>query len=125
MRFYVQTACDPVGDGLEVTECSVTAGSAAGELKQAVDCLDGGGGGVVFEVSEDAVEVPSEGSRELDEGLHARARAPGDDGAEVFGGILGALVVPHVGEELLDGERAGDLAVLAADLLAELKLFLP
>lgn len=68
-RFDVETTGDPVGDGLEVSEVLVASGSSTCELKQAVDGLDGGGGGVVFEVPEDAVDVFSERSPEFDERL--------------------------------------------------------
>ena len=63
--FDAEAACDPVGHGLEVSKGKVSASSLASELKEAVDGLDGGGGRVVFEVAEDAVEVPLESSSEL------------------------------------------------------------
>jgi hypothetical protein len=87
---------------LEVAKGSVSPRPATSELEQTVDGFDGRGGGVVFEVSEDALDVSSERSREFDKGLQARAATSGYDGRKMLGSILSELVIPHVSEELSD-----------------------
>lgn len=120
--FDLKAARDPVGDGPEVLEASVAPSSPPCELELAVDGFDGGGGGVVFEVSEDALEVAAEASPKGDEWRHPRAAAPAYDGFEMIAGVGFITVVPSVCEEVSDGERAGDFRVLAADVFTQCDL---
>ena len=76
MGLDAEPASNPVGHGLEVSKIAVAPSPSASELKEAVDGLDGGGSGVVFEVAEDSLEVSLESSAELDEGLETRTTAP-------------------------------------------------
>ena len=62
--------------------------------------------------------MPPESPAELDEWFHARAAAPGQHGLEVVSGVFTMLVVPKLGEELAQGEAAGDALVLTCDLFA-------
>jgi len=110
--FDFKAACDPVGDGSEVLKAAVAAGPAACELELAVDGFDGGGGGIVHEVSEDSFEVASQASPKGDEWGHPRAAAPAHDGFEMIAGVGLVTVVPSVCEEVPDGESAGDSRML-------------
>ena len=121
-RFDFKAACDPVGDGSEVLEASVAAGSSTGELEVAVDGFDGGGCGVVSEVAEDAFKVTFQASSQGDEGCHPGAATPAHDGFEMITGVFLVTVVPSVCEEVPNGEGAGDLRMLAADAFAQFEL---
>ena len=121
--FDFKATRDPVGDRSEVLKPAVAAGSSTCELEVAVDRFDGGGCGVVPEVTEDAFEVAFQASSEGDERLHPRATAPAHDGFEMIAGVGLVTVVPGVCKEVPNGEGAGDLGMLAADAFAQFELF--
>ena len=120
--FDFKAACDPVGDGSEVLESTVSASPSTGELEVAVDGFDGSGCGVVSEVTEDAFEVTFQALSQRDKGCHPRAAAPAHDGFEMIAGVGLVAVVPGVCEEVPDREGAGDLGMLAADAFAQFEL---
>jgi hypothetical protein len=54
---YNQTPSNQVRHSLEVAKCPVAPGATFCQLEEAVDCLDGCRGGVVLEVTRNAVPM--------------------------------------------------------------------